>query len=375
MKKDYRVIDGDGHMQEPTDIWDKYVEKAYHDKRPLVSGHVMRYLFSYAPCPSFPEGRGLPRPDSVFADCPDRFGKAWDSWWSLPARIDAMKQEKVDIQVGFPTNGGAALSSHLTDAPLQAALCRAYNNWATDYCRDSKGKVQYIALVSMLDINEAIKEAKRASAIPAATAINMPDPGGSRVWSDAQFDPLWSALEELDLAASFHGGGSQQHFFKDLTKTPGLASVSHALAFPLDDMLAMGTLIFGGVLERHPNLRCSFLEANAGWLPWWLGRMDDHAVGRQGRFQYGKGVDMKPSDYFRRQCFVACDADEETLEIATERAADNLIFNTDWPHPDAPVPGAVNKFLSRPIPDATKKKILWDNSVKLYGNRVTAAAK
>ncbi len=370
MRNGYRVIDGDGHMQEPLDIWDNYVEQPYHHRRPLVSGHVGRYLFNYHPCEAFPEGRGSVRPESVFADCEERFGDAWRNWWALPDRLTEIDKEGLDIQVGFPTNGNSATSSSITDPKLQAALVRAYNNWATDYCRDSDGRVQFIAQVTLLDVNEAIEEARRMGPCPQATAINLPDPGGSRKWSDAEFDPLWETLDELSLAASFHGGGSQQRVFKDYTTTPTLASVSHALSFPLDAMLAMGTLIFGEVLERFPNLRVSFLEANAGWVPWWLSRMDDHAVGRQGRFQYGEEVRLTPSEYFARQCFVACDADEGQLEFAASQLNDNLIFNTDWPHPDAPIPGAVDSFLGHDIADEVKRKILWDNSVRLYGPRV-----
>ena len=370
MRNGYRVIDGDGHMQEPLDIWDNYVEQPYHHRRPLVSGHVGRYLFNYHPCEAFPEGRGSVRPESVFADCEERFGDAWRNWWALPDRLTEIDKEGLDIQVGFPTNGNSATSSSITDPELQAALVRAYNNWATDYCRDSDGRVQFIAQVTLLDVNEAIEEARRMGPCPQATAINLPDPGGSRKWSDEEFDPLWETLDELSLAASFHGGGSQQRVFKDYTTTPTLASVSHALSFPLDAMLAMGTLIFGEVLERFPNLRVSFLEANAGWVPWWLSRMDDHAVGRQGRFQYGEEVRLTPSEYFARQCFVACDADEGQLEFAASQLNDNLIFNTDWPHPDAPIPGAVDSFLGHDIEDEVKRKILWDNSVRLYGPRV-----
>ncbi len=370
MRNGYRIIDGDGHMQEPLDIWDNYVEKPFHHRRPLVSGHVGRYLFNYHPCEAFPEGRGSVRPESVFADCEERFGDAWRSWWALPDRLTEIDKEGLDIQVGFPTNGNSATSSSITDPKLQAALVRAYNNWATDYCSDSDGRVQFIAQVTLLDVNEAIEEARRMGPCPQATAINLPDPGESRKWSDEEFDPLWETLDELSLAASFHGGGSQQRVFKDYTTTPTLASVSHALSFPLDAMLAMGTLIFGEVLEMFPNMRVSFLEANAGWVPWWLSRMDDHAVGRQGRFQYGEEVRLTPSEYFARQCFVACDADEGQLEFAASQLNDNLIFNTDWPHPDAPIPGAVDSFLSHNITDETKRKILWDNSVRLYGPRV-----
>ena len=115
MRNGFRIIDGDGHMQEPLDIWDNYVEQPFHNRRPLVSGHVGRYLFNYHPCEAFPEGRGSVRPESVFADCEDRYGDAWRSWWALPDRLTEIDKEGLDIQVGFPTNGNSATSEHITD--------------------------------------------------------------------------------------------------------------------------------------------------------------------------------------------------------------------------------------------------------------------
>ena len=177
MRNGFRIIDGDGHMQEPLDIWDNYVEQPFHHRRPLVSGHVGRYLFNYHPCEAFPEGRGSVRPESVFADCEDRYGDAWRNWWALSDRLTEIDKEGLDIQVGFPTNGNSATSGHITDPKLQAALVRAYNNWATDYCKDSDGRVQFIGQVTLLDVNEAIEEARRMGPCPQATAINLPDPG------------------------------------------------------------------------------------------------------------------------------------------------------------------------------------------------------
>ena len=63
MKNGYPVIYGNSHMQEPLDVWDNYVEKGYFDRRPLVSGHVGKYLFHYHPCEAFPEGHKAGRPE------------------------------------------------------------------------------------------------------------------------------------------------------------------------------------------------------------------------------------------------------------------------------------------------------------------------
>ena len=140
-------------------------------------------------------------------------------------------------------------------------------------------------------------------------------------------------------------------------------------------MLSIGDLIFGDVLEKFPNMRCGFYEANAGWTPFWLSRMDDHGPGRQGVFLQGHHMPLKPSEYFMRQCFVACDPDEGTLHSAVEWLdGDNIVFNTDYPHPDAPFPGSVDKFLAQPLEDRHRRKILWDNSKALYGSRLRNGA-
>ena len=189
--------------------------------------------------------------------------------------------------------------------------------------------------------------------------------------SDHEYDVLWRALAEQGFAAAFHGGGSQQNLFSDYHGE--MYAVGHAISFPVDCMLAIGDLIFGETLERFPAMRCGFYEANAGWVPFWLARMDDHAVGRQGRFTQGRTLRLKPSEYFQRQCYVACDVDEGTLSYTIEYMnGDSILFNTDYPHPDAPFPGAVDQFLSSPLSEEHKSKILWDNSVALYGERVLA---
>ena len=373
MKNGFKVIDGDGHMQEPMDIWEKYTEPAYRDRIPKVNAHQGRSLFGYAPCEAFPEGQDLFYKDSVFTTMEERYGDAYRSWWSLPTRLQHMDEEGVDVQVCFPTNGSVATGRGIKDYKLQAALCRAYNNWSADFCRDSKSRVLYVAQIALKDIDESVAEVNRVAQHPEAAAIMLMgfgDDGAGQHWSDEEFSPLWEAIHEQDTTAAFHGGGAQQRLFGDYTGQ--LYSVSHAISFPVDCMLSIGDLIFGDVLEQFPGMRCGFYEANAGWLPFWLSRMDDHGEERrQGVFLQGHSMPLKPSEYFKRQCFVACDPDEGTLPYVAETLdGANVVFNTDYPHPDAPFPGAVDMFLEQPLTDDARKTILWDNSVALYGERV-----
>jgi len=373
MKNGFKVIDGDGHMQEPMDMWENYTEPAFKERIPKVSGHTGRTEFSYAPCEIFPDGKETVFVEETYADVEERYGEAYRSWWSLPSRLQHMDEEGVDVQVCFPTNGALATSNSVKDVNLQAALVRAYNDWAIDFCHGSSGRVLFVAQASPSNPAEAVREVERIASNPAVAAVTLAgfiDLAEGQKWCDEKFDGMWQLLESQGLPAAFHGGGSQHSLFAQYQGE--MKVVAHAISFPVDLMLSLADLIFGNVLERFPDLRCGFYEANAGWVPYWLARLDDHGTGRQARFMQGGSVSLKPSEYFLRQCSVSCDADEGTLSLAVEYLEGaNIIFNTDYPHPDAPFPGAVDKLLEQPIPEDAKRKILWDNSIDLYRDRIT----
>ena len=145
MKNGFKVIDGDGHMQEPMDIWENYTEAAFKERIPRVNGHAGRIEFSYAPCEIFPEGFETAYTGETYTGMEEHYGEAFRSWWSLPTRLQHMEEEGVDVQVCFPTNGALATSNAVKDIYLQAALVRAYNDWATDFCHGSSGRVLFVA--------------------------------------------------------------------------------------------------------------------------------------------------------------------------------------------------------------------------------------
>jgi predicted TIM-barrel fold metal-dependent hydrolase len=76
---------------------------------------------------------------------------------------------------------------------------------------------------------------------------------------------------------------------------------------------------------------------------------------------------LRPSEYFRRQGFCAVECDEELVKHVVDAFGDEtLVTTTDYPHGDSKYPNAMDRFLTLPISDASKQKILWDNVLRLY---------
>ena len=216
----------------------------------------------------------------------------------------------------------------------------------------------------------AVAEARRAvRELGAVAVIGNPNPINGRHVHDPLFDPLWDAVEELGVPVGFHPTG-QSSLRDDIARryvdTPNGRVIGVSGRNPIELMMAFGSMAAGGVLERHPRLRCAFLEGTCGWLPWYLWRLDEAWE------KFGPGSEVQisklPSEYFFAQCYVATDADEKPLRQVVEAIGDdNIVVSTDYPHSDGLFPVAIEEFVRlEGVSDKTKAKILWDNCARLY---------
>jgi uncharacterized protein len=388
--KSYKVIDADAHMHEPMNMWELHLERQYRDRAPKVAymnGTFMVYE---------PDGKIISKgekqlkgpPKDSFEIMEAKYGEAYRTWWAPETRLKDMDRYGWDVQVLLPTgsNGNFGCSVALKDAELGAALCRAYNNWAHEYCSLNPKRLKFIAVVPGSDLREMLKEARRVVHELGAVSIRNPLLPEGRWLHEKDYDALWQLACELDFPIAVHGeyryrvqpfrgfrvveaGGTESSEAHDFQ---ALRGVDHAIGFPCDNMATMGHFIFTGILEKFPNLRLAILESSAGWLPFWLGRMDIHSHGRYSIMGKPKQLSMLPSEYFMRQCTVACDSDESALKYAVDYLkGDCIVWNTDYPHLDGIEPAkALPEFDAQPIPEDAKRKILWDNAVKLYGQKV-----
>jgi predicted TIM-barrel fold metal-dependent hydrolase len=138
--------------------------------------------------------------------------------------------------------------------------------------------------------------------------------------------------------------------------------LAQACAFAFDIMFGCATLIGGGVLERFPRLRVSFLEAGATWFPYFLDRLDERYERRRDELPW---LHKRPSEYVGEgRVFVSCEPGESLLGAVAEGVgADKILYASDYPHWDADFPDSVAEVRDRTdLSDADKRLILSDNA-------------
>jgi predicted TIM-barrel fold metal-dependent hydrolase len=285
--------------------------------------------------------------------------------WDPDARVRDMDAEGIEISINYPT---ALLLVNQLEPLVAADLCRTYNDWAHGTFADPTGnRVRTMALVSLADADDALREARRAVTELGAPGIAVSPFCGHRHLDDAALDPLWDLAEELDVAIGIHGGRA--------TTAPLLPEQSfpdqrryYAMAHPFGQMTAMGDLAIGGVLARHPNLRVVFLESGIGWVRWYADRLDEGWESVRGPGAPDR-TDLAPTDYlFSGNCYFSCEPDEPDLpHLVRSVGEDRVVFASDYPHFDCKFPHSVDAISNAGLPDDVLAKVLRHNPTRLYG--------
>ncbi len=363
-KNGYKVLDSDMHIMEPEDLWLRYIDAEFKDRAPRgvtrwpgdlvieMEGHRMG---------DDPEDWGQTRFEQLRKDYEHSIASNWDS----ASQLQAMDNEGIDVAVMYPSRGLFTLAVDGLDPAFGAAIARAYNDWLYEFCSYSPDRMLGAAMVSPFDVESAVSEARRGVEELGFKAVFMrPNIVNERNWHNPYYDPLWAEIERLNVPLGFHEG--------TWTAIPQVGDrfetfmMRHTCTHPMEMMLAAVSFIGGGILERFPSLQVGFLEANCSWAPWLVWRLNEHYE-LSGRFESPE-LKLEPVDYFKRQCYVSVEADEEPVKFVEESGlADSVVFSTDYPHSDSAYPKSIDTFLEMPLSEESKRKILWDNCARMYG--------
>jgi predicted TIM-barrel fold metal-dependent hydrolase len=396
-RQGYLIMDSDLHMMEPDDLWARYLDAPYRANPPRFFGGQQQQLAQTSEDKGNADtimgmevqGLAIPaRGKSQGATASTRelrrrsrarhphFNVARARGFDPVSTLTAMDIEGIDVAVMYGTRGRQILCHDDLAPDYAAALARAYNDWAADYCKSDPQRLKFAGQIAMHDIPSAVEEARRCvGELGAVAVIGTPNPVNGQHLHDEGCEPLWNELERLNVPIGYHPTGNTSLKDDAGRRYVGHANfhpIAHAIRNPVELMGALASMTTGGVLERHPKLRCAFLEGTAGWLYWWLWRLDDQWE------KFGPGcehqISMLPSEYFKRQCYIALDVDEEpAVDVVNKIGAEYFVVSSDYPHSDGAFPEAIQQFLGLPLSDEQRRKILWENCARLYDIATPAA--
>lgn len=372
MKTRPKIIDADAHIVEPAVLWQEYIELAFRHRIPQVvkdNEGVDRMKV---------EGQIVSRsPMMIAAMCipgglsnPEQARRL--SWEDLRpgsfephARIKDMDLDGIDVSMLYPSLGLAY--GGLPDPQLATAACRAYNNWMADFCRAYPDRLFNMAPVPMIDVAAAIQEMRRVVKEHGVKAVTIrPNPYNDRRLNDPAYDPFWAEAQALDCTVAVHSAVIGELPTAGFERYPNFFQ-RMIIAHPFEQQMACMDLTCGGVLEKYPKLRIAVLESGGGWLAYWLARLDEFAE-KIGHML--PPLTLKPSEYFRRQCFLSCEPDDVALKTAVVLDTDRvLMWASDYPHFDCVFPGVVDelKECCKQLTENAQRNIMSDTAARCYG--------
>lgn len=368
------TIDADGHILEPVWLWEEYLEAGYRERalRVRSDDDGLEYL-EIAGRPSQRTRRGSlgllgamgetdarPSPERRYMDHIP-FGAA-----DAKQRLELLDRENLEKALLYPTLG-LLWECELDDVELSIAYARAYNRWIADFCRDSGGRLVPIAHLTLLDPVAAAAELERAVRDGCRGGFVAPFTHSQKAHGHRDHDPLWAKASELGVPIGIHPT------FEPFWAAPvRFKKLGRAREFFYNVMLRQGpqqaflSFIALGTLDRFPELKIGVLESGSGWIGSFLDRADalfDTLTAES------LEIRERPSEYFRRQCFISGDPDETAApHILDQVGPERFMWATDYPHPDHPGTWvrALERFVA-PLSDETRANVLGRNVSRIYG--------
>ena len=289
---------------------------------------------------------------------------AGDPFCDPGARLALCDAEGIDVQFLNPTFlvGPFVQAARARRLDLMPRIRACWNRWAMDQVYGHESRLMPVTQLDLNDVPGAIREMTRMRALGSrGFAISESPVGVGRFGADGgagplprsithpDFEPLWSAAEDLGMAAIAHVGFARERIQfgwanngADDLSTYSLLNM--VIAPQLGPQLLLGALAFDGVLERHPKLCVVVEEVGISWLPHLLAVLD-RAVGRAPHAQLADGefrpyfagrayrLPLAPTEYLRRQVAVTPLVATEPLRPTLDRVPPEMLcFSSDYPH-------------------------------------------
>lgn len=359
-----KPISADSHVTEPPHCYVDHIDPLFRDRAPRLV-HSETYGDTFVV-----DGLDQPIPMGLVAAAGKdprelrmggaKFAELHRGGWDPLARLADQDRDGIAAELLYPTVG-MMLCNH-PDFAFKAACFSAYNRWLQGYCTAAPQRLFGLAQVAMTSVEAGIEELRRAKEM-GFVGVMMPGDPGHADYDHPDYDAFYEAAVDLGLPLSFHILTSRADQLK--TRRGPRINSFQAIIRGCQDII--GTFIFGRVFERHPELKLVCVEADAGWAPHFMYRMD-HAYKRHRYWMKCEEMRRLPSEYFAANVYLTFQDDWTAFDAVKRCNPRRLMWANDFPHSDSTWPRS-QEILAEHTSDLNadeKRWILRDNVVALY---------
>jgi predicted TIM-barrel fold metal-dependent hydrolase len=356
----YAVISSDGHAG--ADLWDykPYLPARFHDEFDV-------WAAAYA---------------NPFADL--LAATAYRNWDS-DRRLAETESDGVVAEVLFPNTvppffdqgNLVALPPTEDDYEHRWAGLQAHNRWMADFCAKAPGRRAACVQIFLNRIDDALAEirwAKQNFDVLGGVLLPSvaPNRGLHELW-EPYYEPLWQLCEDLDVPVTVHSGSG----------VPDYGEHEAARAILLIELAwfahrPVWHLVFGGVLERHPNLKVVLTEQGVAWIPrgletldWFYRRMTLPEAAEARFFgAVAAGMSMTPTEYFHRNVWVGASfLRPNESPLRHDVGVDRIMWGADYPHTEGTYPYTTEALRAAfgGCPTDEVRMMVETNAANLYG--------
>jgi predicted TIM-barrel fold metal-dependent hydrolase len=245
------------------------------------------------------------------------------------------------------------------DPDLERKLCRAYNDWVSSRAQPSAGRLRWVGVLPLLNMDKALAELEWAVR-HGACAIHVRGVEDERMLNDPYFFPLYEEAARQNIAVCIHAGSGNLYIWDNLVR--GRRELTY-FATKVPVLAAFNILAVSDIPDRFPGLRFGFIEAAASWVPYMLRDLQQ----RSPRI-LDKAIKIDEHFLRDRGFFVACQADDDLPYVIDTIGDDSLVIGSDFGHADtsSELEALLQVRNDERLGQDSRAKILCDNARRLY---------
>jgi len=361
----FKLVSADSHVVEPPELWIDRIDRRFRHQAPRMVQEADGDFFLcegalYEKCGIGTFSSSAKKSEDI------RFTGRWDEIlpgaYDPAARLADMERDSMDAELLYSTLGIGMFA--IADLDFQFACFQAFNDWLAEYCAGAPGRLFGAAMIPTDPIQRGVAEMNRCARMGLKAAEISVSQDAVAGYEHPMYEPLWAAAQDLQMPVSLHVAANKKPF-----ATSASAIVDFVTIF-VPAMQSITAMIFGGVFDRHRQLKVASVENDAAWATAVLERMDYRYQRDPGWIGYTNAITSgrTPSDIFREQVACTFMRDRTAVKNRDLIGLKSLMWGSDYPHFDGTWPRSVETLEEqfKDVPVRDQVMIARRNAIEFY---------